>query len=106
MAIVRGEDGRFFDIEDTQLDKHEIKPEDLPEGSVYARPAGGPPGGGGGAPHQLVINIGGGGPVGGGGPGAGPNPGNEGGKDVQAHGGCGWYNWYNWRNCGWRNYCA
>lgn len=104
MAIVRGEDGRFFDVDDAQLEKNEIKPEDLPEGSIYARPAGGgaPPGGGGGGPTQLVMNIGGGG----GSPAPGGAAPDGGGKDVQAHGNCGWTNWYNWRNCGWRNYCA
>ena len=47
MAIVRSEDGRFFDVEDSELEKHEIKTEDLPAGSVYARPQGGPGGQGG-----------------------------------------------------------
>ena len=30
MAIVRGLDGRFFDIDDETLNSHEVKPEDLP----------------------------------------------------------------------------
>lgn len=127
MAIVRSEDGRFFDIDDSELEKHVIKPEDLPSQSVYARPQGGPgmgpggqggPGGprGGGGPMQLVINLGGpGGPQVSQGQGpaqsgpvqrGGQNQGQQG--DVQAHGWCGfpmpmpWGNWHNWNN--WNNW--
>jgi hypothetical protein len=130
MAIVRSEDGRFFDVDDTELDKHEIKPEDLPTGSVYARPQGGPgmggpgaggpgmggPRGGGGGPVQLVINLGGGGGMGGGAPqmGSGPQASGpvqrgQGGQqagargDVQAHNWCGMpWPWGNWHN--WHNW--
>jgi hypothetical protein len=132
MAIVRSEDGRFFDVDDGELEKHEIKPEDLPQNSVYARPqggqmggAGGPggmgggmggPRGGGGGPMQLVINLGPGGPTVSAGPqgnpqggpqGAGPmqrqgQPGEQTG-DVQAHGWCGFpFPWHNWHN--WHNW--
>lgn len=130
MAIVRSEDGRFFDVDDTELEKHEIKPEDLPTGSVYARPQGGPQGGpqgpmgggmgprGGGGPMQLVINLGGPGAGGGGAPsmsggpqGSGPIQRSQGqGQqqagargDVQAHGWCGFpMPWGNWHN--WHNW--
>jgi hypothetical protein len=111
MAILRSQDGRFFQIDDNELEKYQVKPEDLPAGQNPPPPGPRGPGGpsgpgmnlGGNKPIQLIFNLGGGGvPM--------PPPGGRqmagagAGSDVEAHGYCGWNNWSNWSN--WNNYCG
>jgi len=61
MAIVRGLDGRFFDIDDETLNSHEIKVENLPaevRARVSApRPSAPPPWSGAPAPVQIIVQA-------------------------------------------------
>jgi len=112
MAIVRSQDGHFFEVPDEVLKQHEIKSEDVPGGARESGPSlsqgsgmVGPNGGV--SPVQIIVNYiqGGGGGQGGGmqGPPASDKPADA----AQDVGGryCNWRNcWHNcWRNC-WRNY--
>lgn len=114
MAILRSNDGRFYDIADDQLEGKMIPAEQIKEklGSVGVGPAEGPVGPGPqmtvpGTGGQVVIQIytsGGDG----GGYGAPPQGEGQGGEgDVEAHGYCWRHNHFcnHWqRNC-WRNSC-
>jgi|GEM_PF-1746127 len=117
MAIVRSQEGHFFEVPDTELSKYAMKQEDIPE-SAKASPdltqgtGMGPMGSGGGqgvSPVQIIVNymggMGGGmggGPQGGEGQAQGAEAGAQGQKQDVGGRYCG--HWHNcWRNC-WRNY--
>jgi len=129
MAILRSVDGKFYDIDDADLEKHQIKPEEIPQEARTKQGSGdrsqsprqgaqGPQGANGRnaavSPVTIVINMLGDGQS------SGPMPNvqmkaslNEGGRATDADGqdadgqdveGRWWRNcWANyWRNC-WRN---
>ena len=101
MAILRGQDGKFYDLDDAALEGNEVQPENLPEGAEGGPPEGGAGGEPGAGIVQIFVNAGGGagGPAGA--SSAAPPSEGEGG-DVEGHSRCGWHNhWRNWRN--WRN---
>lgn len=112
MAILRSSDGRFYDIEDDQLESRLIPAEQIKEklGAVGVGPSPGPVGP---APQMVVPGSGGqvviqiytspesqgayeGGP---------DEPGGEG--EVEAHGWCWRRNHFcnHWRRNCWRNHC-
>ena len=113
MAIVRSQDGKFYDVDDNALEGKEVKREDLPkelQGRGEAEPGGAGVGGGGmGAGNlagliQIIVNLPEGAPPPTGGkPGEGAQAGAGGEEDVAGHNFCWANNWRNvWRNC-WRN---
>jgi len=109
MAILRGVDGKFFDVPDDQLETFEVPREKVKElleksGGPQATQGGPPPGGGQGGPPPgapIVVQIYGGAPGGGGAGGPPPTePASDG--DVKPY--WWWRNfWPNWGN-GWPNW--
>ncbi len=118
MAILRSQDGKFYDVDDSLLTGKEVPGDKVNSGPSYPPPSAG---GGGfglaGGLVQIIVTA----PSSGAGPDLGPPPGTEDsskGGDVQGHsgdhghggggGGWGWHNcwhncWHNWHNC-WHNY--
>lgn len=109
MAILRGQDGKFYDLDDAVLEGKEVKPENLPEENGPGSPetSGGGAGGHASGIVQIFVNAGGGAATGS--PAAPAREDESEGGDVEGHSRCGWHNhwrnWRNWRNCGWRNNC-
>jgi len=116
MAILRSNDGRFYEIADEQLEDAMIPADEVKErlGAAGVGPASGPVGSGPdmvvpGTGGQVVIQI----YPGGGAPGAESAPSEEEvGGDVEAHGWCWRRNYFRnywrrncWRNHCWRNHC-
>ena len=102
MSVLRGPDGKFYDVPDDQLASYAVPPEKVRETLEKAgvpAPAGQMAPGGGSAPPGMGMH---GGPVviqiypppmGGPGPGSGPGPGPEGGQgqgQVDPY----WYYWW------------
>jgi hypothetical protein len=102
MSVLRGPDGKFYDVPDDQLTKYAVPPEKVRETLERAgvpAPAGRPehgPGGGGGPPGMgmhggpVVIQIYPPPPMGG----PGPGPGHEGGSGEPGQVDPYWYYWW------------
>jgi len=111
MAILKGEDGNFYDVPDADLTDREVSPDSAPAGlrdDSFGQPIGPPSGGGGDASGlvQIIINAPSGG---GGGQDSGPPEGSSEEPEVGGRTWCNggwanwanWNNWRNWRNCNW-----
>lgn len=116
MAILRSSDGKFYEVDDNQLEDKLIPAEQIKEklGNAGVGPSEGPVGPGPGPDMvvpgtngQVIIQIHTGGAPMGGGYEPGPGPEAEGEGDVEAHNWCWRRNFFSncWRRNCWRNHC-